>query len=494
MSVPAAQWSFSDRLGRYRVLAVLAQGGMGNVYLAAAEGMEGFSKFLVVKELRREQAEDEFHVTMFMDEARLAVRLNHPNIVQTIEVGSDGARRFLVMEHLDGQPLHRVLRRARKDGQPLSLDLYVRVLVDVLEALACAHELSDFDGTPLGFVHRDVSHQNVFLTYEGQVKLIDFGIAKTLLASQQTNAGVLKGKIRYMAPEQATGHAVDRRTDVFSVGVMLWDALVGHGPWEGHNDMQILRCLVTGAIPRLADQPHHLPADLVAAVDRAMSPDIEDRYPTARLMHDELLRCLAPAPGAGHARALREVVSRLFAQERQEQNTCELPATGGPNNGPPVADIGTSDVYAPTCGTLPGGQLPPNVADFLGPIQPMVFVVPKASSQQSISASAAYFVFGFGADSGVAPWDGQRIDLPAQLRVRRAGAPCGCDRRTVVALGRRGRRKPGREHCGGHQRRRGRHQLARGRPQSGAGHRHPGRHQLRFDDDDPPRHARLQGF
>jgi serine/threonine-protein kinase len=306
-----------DRLGKYRLLAVLARGGMGDVYLAAADAVDGFSKLLVVKELRREQADDEVYVNMFMDEARLAARLNHPNIVQTIEVGSDGARRFLVMEYLDGQSLHRTLRRARRDGHPFSAELHVRVLTDVLEALAYSHALTDFGGNPLGIVHRDVSPQNVFLTYEGQVKLIDFGIAKTRLASQQTSAGVLKGKIRYMAPEQATGQAMDHRTDIFSLGVMLWEALVGHGPWEGQSDLQVLQGLMSDAIPRLRDRPRDLPPHLVAITDRAMSPAPADRYPTARAMRDDLLHCLPPAPGGGHANDLRELVSRLFADERR---------------------------------------------------------------------------------------------------------------------------------------------------------------------------------
>ncbi len=318
MSEAAVHDRGNDRLGKYRLLAVLARGGMGDVYLAVADGMEGFSKLLVVKELRREQGDDDVSVAMFMDEARLTARLNHPNIVQTIEVGSDGERRFLVMEHLDGQPLHRVLRRARRSGRPLSTDLHVRVLADVLEALAYAHTLTEFDGKPLGVVHRDVSPQNVFLTYEGQVKLIDFGIAKTHLASQHTSAGVLKGKIRYMSPEQATGQPIDFRSDIFSVGVMLWEALLGRGPWEGQSDLQTLHGLMMGAIPRLqSDRPRELPLGLVAATHRAMCVMPQERYPSARAMRDDLLRDRSSAP-VGGSNQLREIVSGLFAEERRE--------------------------------------------------------------------------------------------------------------------------------------------------------------------------------
>jgi len=321
LSHTAAYDQNGDRLGKYRLIAVLARGGMGDVYLATADGIAGFSKLLVVKELRADQADDDVYVNMFMDEARLAARLNHPNIVQAIEVGSDGPRRFLVMEYLDGQPLHRVLRRAGREGHRLTIGLRVRVLADVLEALAYAHTLAEFDGSPLGIVHRDVSPQ-IFLTYDGQVKLIDFGIAKTRLSSQQTTAGVLKGKVRYMAPEQARGHAVDARTDVFSCGVVLWELLLGQGPWEGHTELQVLDGLMRAAIPRLADTPPHLPqdlsTDLVAVVDRATSVAPGDRYPTARAMRDALLGCLAPVRRDNHGEELREIVASLFAEERRE--------------------------------------------------------------------------------------------------------------------------------------------------------------------------------
>jgi eukaryotic-like serine/threonine-protein kinase len=153
-----------SRLGKYRLIAVLGRGGMADVYLAVAQGLVGFNKLLVVKEMRLEAADDDLRETMFLDEARLAARLNHPNIVQTIEVGSDGHRRFLAMEYLDGQPLHRVLRRAREHQAPLDLAMNLRILGEVLTGLEYAHSLVDFDRTSLGIVHRDVSPHNVFVT------------------------------------------------------------------------------------------------------------------------------------------------------------------------------------------------------------------------------------------------------------------------------------------------------------------------------------------
>jgi serine/threonine-protein kinase len=296
---------------------------MADVYLAMLEGPAGFSKLLVVKVLRQESIEDDGGaVQMFLDEARVAARLNHPNIVQTLEVGSDGARRFLAMEYLEGQSLRRVIHRAAARSTPIPRRTHLRVLVDVLGALEYAHSFTEFGGTPLALVHRDVSPQNVILTYEGHVKLIDFGIAKTALASTETREGIIKGKVKYMPPEQATGQAVDARTDVFAVGVMLWEALVGRGPWHGESDLSIFRSLMSGTVPRLSRTTPGLHPRLVAIVDRAMSADPRDRYPTASAMRDELEACVAAsqAPPAT-LRDLPMLLRTLFEDDRRAFRT-----------------------------------------------------------------------------------------------------------------------------------------------------------------------------
>src|SRR5215510_881712 len=192
-------------LGKYHLVAEIARGGMGVVYLAMVQGPGGFNKLVVVKELKPELVEEPTFLTMFLDEARLAARLSHPNIVQTNEVGSDGNRCFMAMDYLDGRGLDRVRRRAHATGQDLSLPIHLRVICDMLAGLQYAHTLADFDGTPLAIVHRDVSPQNVFVTFDGHVKLLDFGIAKAVDSLHETRVGVLKGKVSYMSPEQARG-------------------------------------------------------------------------------------------------------------------------------------------------------------------------------------------------------------------------------------------------------------------------------------------------
>lgn len=306
-----------DRVGKYDLIAVLAHGGMGDVYLAVLQGPLGFSKLLVIKELRPDVQDDDAHVAMFLDEARLAARLNHPNIVQTIEVGADGRRRFIAMEYLEGQPLNRVLHRARKRGNPLPLPMHFRIVADALTALEYAHTFTEFDGRPLGIVHRDVSPQNVFVTYEGHVKLIDFGVARTAVASQQTRPGSLKGKLKYMSPEQAAGRFVDARTDIFATGVMLWEGTVGAGPWEGLADLDILKNLMAGRVPRLGNVRPDLDPDLRDIVDRAMSPDPNDRYPSAVAMRDEVEHYVS-SHGLSLGRELPAFVSILFREDRRK--------------------------------------------------------------------------------------------------------------------------------------------------------------------------------
>jgi len=206
--------------GRYQLLGSLGQGGMADVYLAVARGPLGFSKLVVLKRLRANADDDGRAVQMFLDEARIAARLRHPNIVDTYDVGQEVDSHFIAMEYLDGQPFNRLLKMARASGVHPSAWVYI--VCEALHGLHHAHELRDYDGAPLQIVHRDVSPHNIFVTYDAEIKVVDFGVAKATLNLIETEAGYLKGKIGYMAPEQALGGEVDRRADIFSMGVVLW--------------------------------------------------------------------------------------------------------------------------------------------------------------------------------------------------------------------------------------------------------------------------------
>jgi serine/threonine-protein kinase len=304
----------TQALAKYRLIAEIGHGGMADVYLAVIQGPAGFNKLVVIKKARKELAADPEFLAMFLDEARLAARLNHPNVVQTTEVGQEGDRYFIAMEYLDGQPLNRVRSRA---GASFSTALQARVLSDVLAGLHHAHELCDFDGTQLGVVHRDATPQNVFVTYDGLIKVVDFGIAKAVDSSSETRQGVVKGKVTYMAPEQASGNKVDRRADVFAVGVMLWEAIAHRRMWKGHPDIVVIQQLVMGRIPSIRETVPDVPEDLALICERALSPNPADRYATALEMHEDLEGYLRYSEGTS-ARDVGKFVAEKFAEDRNK--------------------------------------------------------------------------------------------------------------------------------------------------------------------------------
>jgi hypothetical protein len=339
-------------LGKYRLLVELARGGMGIVYLAIAKGPGGFSKLLIIKELKPELVNDAAFLSMFLEEARLAARLEHPNIVQTIEVGEADNRHYIAMEYLQGQPLSRIRKRQPK-GFTLAVEL--RIVSEILRGLHHAHTLEDFDGAKALVIHRDVSPQNVFLTYDGQAKIVDFGIAKAADTEHHTQAGMFKGKAAYIAPEQVTGHALDPRTDVFASGIMLWEAIAGRRMWTHRNDIDILKRLLANDIPDLRAARPDVDGDLLPIVQRAMAWKVEDRYPSAEALAVDLDAYLASHGGAPNMREIGALLESAFAVEREElrrvvepqlaalrrkapaarvPNLPRLPAVDGPITGP----------------------------------------------------------------------------------------------------------------------------------------------------------------
>ncbi len=299
---------------KYRRLAVIGHGGMADVYLAVARGIGDFHKLLVLKELRAGFAGSAEHRAMFLREARIAARMAHESVVQTYEIEDHDGRPCMTMEFLDGQPLHRVLRRLHEhDGLPLPLHL--RVLVDVLAGLHHAHELCDYDGQPLGLVHRDATPHNVVVTYDGQVKLVDFGIARAARDDGDTVVGTFKGKASYAAPEQARGGPVDRRTDIFAVGVMLWEALARRRMWPDLEEVMIVQRLRAAEIPALPASAAGGP-ELRALCERALAPEPDLRPATAAVFGELLARHCPPPQEA--RRQLGAMVSQAFDGERDE--------------------------------------------------------------------------------------------------------------------------------------------------------------------------------
>jgi len=269
--------SSSMHLPKYQILMELGKGGMGQVHLAMSRGPRGFVKLVVLKSLKAELRGDEATSRLFHQEARISARLAHPNLVPTYEIIEEDGTPVMVLEYVEGQTLAAILEEPK---QSLSRELHLTVLTKVLAGLHAAHELRDFDGIPLSLVHRDISPQNVMLQYDGQVRVLDFGIAKAARSNVATETGILKGKIRYMAPEQLAGDAQDRRVDVFAVGVMLWEALASVRFWGELDDGKIMRGLLNDQIPRLP-QAESIPKELVEICYRAIEVNPDRRYATA---------------------------------------------------------------------------------------------------------------------------------------------------------------------------------------------------------------------
>jgi serine/threonine protein kinase/ABC-type branched-subunit amino acid transport system substrate-binding protein len=312
-SIPGKPVGSAPPPGKFRFIAEIGRGGMSEVFLTLTQsGLGGFQKLVVVKLLRGDLAEDADFRRMFLEEARLTARLNHPNVVQTNDVGEDLGRYYIAMEYLEGQTFERT-RRARNANTLFPLNMRLQMLVDVLSGLHYAHELTDYDNTPMGIVHRDVTPSNVFITYDGQVKLVDFGIAKVMDSLNQTRVGVVKGKARYMAPEQIMGSALDRRADIFSVGVMLWEILAAKQIWHGRTEQEILRRVSGGDLPSL---PSDVPPELQQICLTAMAPQARDRYATADALRADLESYLAHYATPSRERGLGAAVSELFSEER----------------------------------------------------------------------------------------------------------------------------------------------------------------------------------
>src|SRR3954467_6502437 len=273
--------------GKYRLLASLGRGGMAEVFLGAATGPAGFNKLVVVKKLRDGCADDPSFVSMFLDEARLAARLNHANIVHTYEVDEAEDGYIIVMEYLEGQSIRRLIRALGMRGQLCDPALAAHLMAEVLHGLHYVHEMRDYDGTPLGIVHRDVSPHNLFITYDGQVKVLDFGVAKATLNVSDTQDGVLKGKFAYMAPEQPTGGVVDRRADIFAAGVVLWELLTGDRLFQGDTAATLYQ-LVNNPISPPSSVSPTVPPELDSIVLQALERSPDARFQTALDMANAL--------------------------------------------------------------------------------------------------------------------------------------------------------------------------------------------------------------
>ena len=302
-------------IGRYEIVDVLGQGGMASVYLARTRGPAGFQKLFAIKKVHEHLASDRQFAAMFLDEARIAAALHHPNVAQVFELGEDQGAYFLAMEYLLGEHLGMVLRKLGRAEGPAPIAVMARIVALAAEGLHHAHEAHDELGKPLQIVHRDVSPQNIFVTYAGHVKLTDFGIAKATTNEVRTDTGTVKGKFAYMSPEQALGRPIDRRTDVFALGAVLWEAVTLRRLFRSPTDAETLLKVTRCEVPVPSSVSPGIPAEIDRIVMRCLAAAPEGRYATAGELAQDLEGFLAPLEGSAHASAIGALMTGLFGDE-----------------------------------------------------------------------------------------------------------------------------------------------------------------------------------
>ncbi len=307
--------------GKYFLVRKLAEGGMAEIFLAKQVGVEGFEKNVVIKRMLQHLSSVPDFVSMFLDEARLAARLSHPNIVTISDLGHADGCYYICMEYLAGEDFSTMLRTSARRREYVPLNISLRVLAEAARGLDFAHGFTDAQGKPLNIVHRDISPSNIFVTYTGQVKVLDFGIAKAESRVTNTTAGVVKGKYMYMAPEQARSGGVDRRADVFSLGVSLYEALTNVRPFARDNDLAILNAVLKCEYRPPRELRPDLPVELEQVVLKALMLDPALRYQSGAELASDLERFLAATTSGSGATQLSQFMHAFFGPERVASKT-----------------------------------------------------------------------------------------------------------------------------------------------------------------------------
>ncbi len=309
-----------QRVDRYELIGEIASGGMATVYLARLTGVGGFQRFVAMKRLHPHLAGEAEFVEMFLDEARLAAGIHHPNVVPILEVHANPVGYYLVMEYIEGDTLARLLARSASQGRRLPVPVVLRVMIDTLAGLHAAHELRDDQGAPVNLVHRDVSPQNILVGSDGVARITDFGVARAASRLTATRVGQLKGKIAYMAPEQASGvEELDRRADVFSAGIVVWEALASRRLFKAENEAATLSRVMSEPVKALHEVVPSISLELSAAVARALDRDRERRYSSCAQFADALEAAASGRDGIASGRELANYVREIMGHDIEQQ-------------------------------------------------------------------------------------------------------------------------------------------------------------------------------
>ena len=381
-----------QQYGKYLLLDRIAIGGMAEIFLARQMGLEGFEKTVVLKRIRPHLGDKKSFVKMFLNEAKLAAQLNHPNIIQIHDLGKVGDSYFIAMEYLFGRDMRRVIPKAEAQGIPFPIVYACKIASQVLEGLYYAHQKSDVHGKALGIVHRDVTPENIFVSFDGGVKVLDFGIAKAANQVEMTRAGEIKGKLSYMSPEQCMGKPLDHRSDIFSLGVVLYEWVTGFKLFTGESDVAVLKSITDGKIYRPSYFKQDVPEQVELILMKALEKDPAARYQSSWEMQYDLDKFLANNEFTPSNQHLATFMKQLFVDEIETERQrltgrgVSLTMMGEPGR---MADL---DVDALTAEPGSGPRylgLPPSRVDVTSPGRgSRTAELPHADSEPPLPTSA----------------------------------------------------------------------------------------------------------
>jgi len=327
---PGDSMAAYDALGRYEIVQRLGHGGMATVYLARATGNAGFEKLVAIKVIHSHLAAEPEFVEMFLEEARIAAKIQSPHVAGILDLGHEDGLHFMVMEFIDGETLSALIRQLRPRDERLPLPVVLRILVDACEGLTAVHDLRDADGNPYGLVHRDMSPQNLMIGFDGWTKIVDFGLVKAT-SKRHTHTGHLRGKLAYMSPEQARGKPLTASADLFALGVVFWELLTGKRLFAGDSDAETLDRVVRCELPPLRTLRDDLPPDIEPILRRALARDPADRYPSADAMLADLRRSLREHLGPEDPRKqLAAIMRQHFAEQHKYRSAALRGASRAP--------------------------------------------------------------------------------------------------------------------------------------------------------------------
>ncbi len=415
--------------GKYLLLERVNVGGMAEVFIAKAFGVEGFERILAIKKILPTMAEDEEFITMFIDEARISVQLNHANVVHIHELGKHDEAFFIAMEYVSGRDLRTMLERHRRRKEIMPTAQAVYVGSKICEGLDYAHRKKDARGQELHIIHRDVSPQNILCSYEGEVKIIDFGIAKAANRSQKTQAGILKGKFGYMSPEQVRGLPIDRRSDIFAVGVILYEMLTGEKLFVGESDFSTLEKVRNAEVPTPRQFNPNIPAGLEKVLMKSLAREAEDRYQWASDLQEDLMRFLLAGDAIYSAKHLASFMKEAFAEDlfREDEKMHRFASLSRPD------EIEQSGVLAqpPPNKRRNTAQPIPATGNHPVPSAPLASPKPKLSSQ-SLPQVGISTVVGNAAAAVSAAIGNDTVNIPPPSAEELAEMDGAADRTQIV--------------------------------------------------------------